>query len=56
MGGELTTRVGAQDVADGFCVGADALDAGDEVTAVPLEEDAVFGPVIVDVVGAPNAF
>jgi hypothetical protein len=56
MGGELTTRVGAQDVADSFCVGANTLDSGDEVAAVALEEDAVFGPVVVNVVGAPDAF
>jgi hypothetical protein len=53
---KLTTRVGAEDVADSFCIDADALDTGDEVAAVALEEDAVFGPVVVDVVRSPNTF
>jgi hypothetical protein len=48
--------VGAEDVADSFCIDADALDTGDEVAAVALEEDAVFGPVVVDVVRSPNTF
>jgi len=48
--------MGAEDVADGFGVDADALDAGDEVAAVALEEDAVFGPVVVDVVLVPDGF
>jgi hypothetical protein len=47
-------RMGGQDVADSFCVDADALDAGDEVAAVAFEEDAVFGPVVVDVVLIPD--
>jgi hypothetical protein len=51
-----TAWMGAQDVADSFCVDADALDAGDEVAAVALEEDAVFGPVVVDVVLVPYLF
>jgi len=35
----LDARVGAEDVADCFCVVADALDAGDKVAGVALEED-----------------
>lgn len=45
----------AQDVADGFGVCADAVDAVDEVAAVALEENAVFGPVVVFVVLFPDA-
>jgi hypothetical protein len=52
--GMLTTRMGSQDIADSFCVDADALDTRDEVAAIALEEDAVFGPVVVDVVLVPD--
>ena len=53
--GGRTTRMCTQHIADGFCVGAYAVDAGDEVAAVALEEDAVFGPVVVLVVFVPCA-
>lgn len=46
--------MGSQDVAYCFCVDADALDTRDEVAAVALEEYAVFGPVVVDVVLVPD--
>lgn len=46
----------AQDVANGFGVRANTVDARDEVTAVALEENAVFGPLIVNVVLVPGLF
>jgi hypothetical protein len=44
----------AEDFAYGFCIDADALDARDEVSAIALEEDAIFCPVVIDVVVVPD--
>jgi hypothetical protein len=44
----------SQDIAYCFCVNADAFDTRDKVAAVAFEENAVFGPVVVDVVGVPD--
>ena len=48
--------MGAEDVADCLCVCADAVDAGDEVAGVSLEENGIFRPVVVFVVCGPGAF
>jgi len=50
-----TSGMCAEYVADGFGVGADTIDPRDKVTAVALEEDAVFSPVVVFVVFFPSA-
>lgn len=55
-GGGLTTWICTQDFADCFSICADAFDSRDKVAAVALEEDAVFGPVVVFVVLVPNFF
>jgi hypothetical protein len=46
--------MGSENIAYCFCVDADSFDARDKVAAVAFEENAVFGPVIVDVVAVPN--
>jgi hypothetical protein len=53
--GERTAGMCTQYVTDGFCVGVYAVNAGNEVATVALEEDAVFGPVVVFVVFVPCA-
>ena len=50
-----TARVCAEYVANGFGVCTDTVDPRDKVTAVALEEDAVFGPVVVFVIFFPSA-
>lgn len=45
--GGSTSRVSTQDVADGFGILVDTLDAGDKVAAIPLQEKRVFAPVVV---------
>ena len=45
---------GVEERGDGGGGDVDALDARDEVAAVALEEDGVFGPVVVLVLGAPG--
>jgi hypothetical protein len=54
--GKRTARMSAQHVTNSFSIRADALNARNKVAAVALEEDAVFGPVVVDVVLVPDAF
>lgn len=54
--GRRTTGMCAQNFAYGFGVHADAIDSRDEVTAVALEEDAVFCPMVVFVIFVPDAF
>ena len=39
-----------EDFADSFGIDVDAVDASDEVPAVALHEDGIFGPVVVFVV------
>jgi hypothetical protein len=46
-----TSWMCAQYVTDSFCIVTDTFDAPDEVAAVAFKEDAVFGPVVVFVVG-----
>lgn len=52
--GETTSWMCAEDLNDGFGINADALDARDEIAAVALEKNAIFGPVVVDVVLVPD--
>lgn len=51
----LTTGMSAEYVADGFGVGTDTIDSRDKITAVALEEDTVFSPVVIFVVFFPCA-
>lgn len=44
----------AQDVADGLGICADAFDSRDKVTAIALEENGVFCPVVVFIVLCPS--
>lgn len=52
----VTSGVFLQEAADGFSVLVDAVDAGDEVTAITLEEEGVFTPVVVFEVGEEGGF
>jgi hypothetical protein len=49
-----TAWMSAEHITNSLSVGAYTLDARDEVTAVAFEENAVFGPVVVDVVLVPD--
>ena len=46
----------AQHVTDCLCIGIDTVDSRDEISAVALQENAVFGPVVVFIVLFPGAF
>lgn len=43
-------------LADGFCVAVDTLDPRDRVAAVALQEEGVFAPEVVFIVGIQLLF